>query len=77
MSSVLRRVGGVAQTGLASTADLADDLERIWAARPADQSVTNWEFAHLPRHVREQVRGAEALTLKLATTLLELWSPGA
>ncbi|MFJ2024930.1 hypothetical protein ACIODW_14145 [Streptomyces sp. NPDC087897] len=68
-------VGGVVHVGLASTAALADDLERIWAARPADQAITDWEFAHLPRPVREQVRAAEGLVLKLTTTLLELWNP--
>ncbi|MFD4341756.1 hypothetical protein ACFWPP_31800 [Streptomyces anulatus] len=69
-------VGAVTHVGLASTADLADDLERIWAARPADQSVTDWELAHLPRPVRDQVRAAEGLVLQLTTTLLELLCPG-
>ncbi|OLO25416.1 hypothetical protein PZ61_0237600 [Streptomyces sp. MNU77] len=68
-------VGGVIPHGLSSTADLADYLERIWAARPPDQAITDGEVAHLPRSVREQVRAAEGLVLKLTTTLLELWNP--
>ncbi|MGW4840082.1 hypothetical protein [Streptomyces globisporus] len=69
-------VGAVTHVGLAPTADLADGLERIWAARPADQSVTGWELAHLPRPARDQVRGAEGLVLQLTTTLLDLLGRG-
>ncbi|MEU4507810.1 hypothetical protein [Streptomyces sp. NPDC024089] len=41
-----------------SVADIADDLEHAWATRPPDQSVTDWEVAHL-RPVREQVHAVE------------------
>ncbi|WP_331753841.1 hypothetical protein [Streptomyces sp. NBC_00826] len=43
-----------------SVADIADGLEHAWATRPPDQSVTDWEVAHLPRPVREQVHAVES-----------------
>ncbi|MCX4391449.1 hypothetical protein OG887_00515 [Streptomyces sp. NBC_00053] len=58
-------------------ADIADGLERAWAARPPGQSVTDWEVAHFPRPVREQVRAVEELTLGLTTVLLDLVVPRA
>ncbi|MFD7533657.1 hypothetical protein ACFV8E_39655 [Streptomyces sp. NPDC059849] len=65
-------IDAVVHTGMGSVADIADDLEHVWATRPPDQSVTDWEFAHLPRPVREQIRAVEELTLRLTTVLLDL-----
>ncbi|MGW2107640.1 hypothetical protein [Streptomyces sp. NPDC001948] len=70
-------VDAVVHTGMDSVADIADDLEHAWATRPPDQSVTDWEFAHLPRPVREQIRAVEELTLRLTTLLLDLGHPRA
>ncbi|MCT2546234.1 hypothetical protein [Streptomyces atratus] len=42
-------IDAVVHTGMDSVADIADDLDHAWATRPPDQSVTDWEFAHLPR----------------------------
>ncbi|WP_405720394.1 hypothetical protein [Streptomyces sp. NBC_00046] len=70
-------VDAVAHTGMDSVADIAEDLEHAWASRPPDQPVTDWEFAHLPRPVREQIRAVKEFTLRLTTVLLDLWHPRA
>ncbi|MCX4781905.1 hypothetical protein [Streptomyces sp. NBC_01264] len=70
-------VDAVAHQAAHSLAKPAADLEQLWAARPADQSVARWERAHLPPPVREQVLAVEELTHELATVLLAIANPGA
>ncbi|RBM12150.1 hypothetical protein [Streptomyces sp. PT12] len=48
-----------AQAALHPAVTLAGELDRVWARRPAAQSVARWERQHLPRPLRTQVAGLE------------------
>lgn len=70
-------VGSVAHDAAGSLAHAAADLERLWAARPADQPMALWERAHLPEPVRTQVLEVEKVTDELAVVLFGIANPGA
>ncbi|MFI1189343.1 hypothetical protein [Streptomyces californicus] len=65
-------VGGVVHSGAHSVTEFSAELDRLWAARPPGQTLTEWEADHLPCPVREQVEAAERLVVDLAGILQEL-----
>ncbi|MCM1973472.1 MULTISPECIES: hypothetical protein [unclassified Streptomyces] len=65
-------VGSVATDAVQTTVNLAVDLEKLWAARPADQPVDLWERAHLPAPVRTQVLAVEKVVHELSVILFEV-----
>ncbi|WP_407841182.1 hypothetical protein ACE1OC_40005 [Streptomyces sp. DSM 116496] len=65
-------VGSVATDAVQTTANMAVDLEKLWAARPADQPVALWERAHLPAPVRTQVLAVEKVVQELSVILFDV-----
>ncbi|MFJ7205962.1 hypothetical protein ACIQWR_20800 [Streptomyces sp. NPDC098789] len=70
-------VGAVAHDAVHSLVGTADDLERLWAARPPDLPVALWERAHLPPPVRAQIVAVERVTHELAMILFDIAHPDA
>ncbi|WP_327257209.1 hypothetical protein [Streptomyces sp. NBC_01244] len=70
-----KAVSAVAHKAVHSLVKSAVDLERLWAARPAEQSVAVWERAHLPIPVRKQVLAVEKVTHELAMVLFDVANP--
>ncbi|MFJ4745446.1 hypothetical protein [Streptomyces sp. NPDC088775] len=68
-------VDAVVHVGMEPVSVLAAGLERAWAAQLPDRPVAEWELAHIPGPVREQIRAVEALALRLTVVLLDLWHP--
>ncbi|MGW6706128.1 hypothetical protein ACWGDE_14720 [Streptomyces sp. NPDC054956] len=64
--------GSVATNAVHALAKTAVDLEKLWAARPADQPVALWERAHLPAPVRTQVLAVEKVVHELAVVLFSI-----
>ncbi|MCY0925302.1 hypothetical protein OTB20_03580 [Streptomyces sp. H27-H1] len=68
-------VGSVVHNAAGTLVKTAADLERLWAARPADQTVALWERTHLPTPVRTQVLAVEKVTAELGTVLFDIAGP--
>ncbi|MFF1413493.1 hypothetical protein ACFVX6_27560 [Streptomyces sp. NPDC058289] len=68
-------VGSVVTDAVHATVNMAVDLEKLWAARPADQPVALWERAHLPAPVRTQVLAVEKVVHELAVILFDIADP--
>ncbi|MEV5568069.1 hypothetical protein AB0L54_35240 [Streptomyces sp. NPDC052196] len=67
-----RAVGSLAHNAVHSLVATAADIERLWTARPAGQSIALWEREHLPMPLRTQLLEVERAIAKLTILLFEI-----